>query len=134
MLRQGMDTDNDVRTPALDDIADIADAARMKELAGLRTKAIDQPVVILHPVLLVSQQPVVDRHQLGREVMRFLDGPDDAHRVRFTLHKTLYASHDGRGRGAMAAARVGRDDENFWIDGFHVRTACGSGRLASALN
>src|SRR5205809_829376 len=91
----------------------------MKELEGLGTKAIDQPIVILHPVLLVTQQPVVNRYQLGGEMMRLFDGADDANRVRFALHKTLNAGHDRRGRGTMATSGIGRDDEDFRIVGFH---------------
>src|ERR1041385_4062712 len=86
----------------------------MKELARLGTKAIDQPVVILHPMLLVTQQPVVNRHQPGGEMMRFLDRANHAHGVRFTLYETLNAGHDRRGRRAVTTAGVGRDDEDFW--------------------
>src|SRR5207245_4643281 len=60
MLGQWMDADDDVRTPALKQSAHINDAARMKKLARLRPDAIDGPVIVFHPMLLVAQQPVVD--------------------------------------------------------------------------
>ena len=39
------------------------DAARMKKFAGLWPEAIDGPIEVLHPMLLVTQQPVVKPHQ-----------------------------------------------------------------------
>src|SRR5207249_9834172 len=60
VLRQRMHADDDVRAPALKQFAHVTDASRMKELARLWPKAINQPVVVLHPVLFVAQQPVVN--------------------------------------------------------------------------
>jgi len=43
-------------------------------------------------MLLVSQQPVVERDQFGSEMMRFFDARDDPHGVRFTFDKALDAA------------------------------------------
>src|SRR5262245_2352499 len=85
----------------------------MKKLERLWPEAVYQPVVILHPVLLVAQQPVVDSHQPGREVVRFFYRAHDANRIGLALHETFDAGHDRRRRRTMAAACVGRDDEDF---------------------
>jgi hypothetical protein len=54
-------------------------------------------------------------------MMRLFDGPDDTNRVRFALHKTLNAGNYGRGSRTVAAAGVGRDDEDLRVLGFHQR-------------
>src|ERR1041384_5971148 len=86
----------------------------MKELARLWPKAINQPVVILHPVLFVAQQPVVNGNQFGGEMMRFFDSAHHAYGVRFAFHKTFDPRNDRRRRRAMTAAGVRRDNEDFW--------------------
>jgi len=47
-------------------------------------------------MLLVSQQPVVERDQFGSEMMRFFDRAHDPHGVRFTFDKALDARDDRR--------------------------------------
>src|SRR5687767_12204702 len=105
-----MNTDDDVRAPALDNVAQVTDAPFMKKLARIRTDAVDDPVVILHPVLTVAQDPVVQPHQLVSEMMRFFDRAHDSHRIRFAVEKLLHAGNDRSGRGAMSTAGVRRDD------------------------
>src|SRR5215813_2869199 len=121
-----MHADHHVRTPLLKLSGDVTNRAFIEELAGVGTKSINQPVVILHPVLLVSQQPVVDGNELGSEMMRFFDGADDANSIRLALDEAFDARHNRRRRGTMTAAGVGRNDENF-RSVLHVRTAWGSG-------
>src|SRR6266478_2673264 len=115
-----MHTDDNVRAPALKQAANIDDAARMKELARLWPEAIDQPIVILHPMLLVSQQPVVERDQLGGEMMRFFDRAHDPHCVRFTFNKALDARNDRRRCRTVSATGIGRDDQNLWRVWIHA--------------
>ena len=62
MLRERMNTDDDVRAPALKKLDDITHTPFMKKLARLGPKAIHAPVEILHPVLPVAQYPVVQTH------------------------------------------------------------------------
>src|SRR5437588_6427575 len=102
-----MHADDNVRTPSLKQAANICDAARMKELARLWPEAIDEPVVILHPVLLISQQPVVERDELGGEMMRFFDRADDPHRVRFTFDEAFDARNDRRRCRTVSTAGIG---------------------------
>src|SRR5207248_2211246 len=92
----------------------------MKELARLWPKAINQPVVVLHPMLFVAQQPVVKSDQFRGEMMRFFDSAHHADGVRFTFHKAFDPRNDRRRRRAMTAAGVRRDDENFWSVGVHL--------------
>src|SRR5437773_12141852 len=120
MLCQRMHADHDVRAPALEQITHITYAARMKELERLWPETVNQPVVVLHPVLFISQQPVVDGHHYSREVMRLFDGPHHANSIRFTFDEALDAGHDRRGRGAVTTAGVGRDDEDFWTVRVHL--------------
>src|SRR5580765_7111252 len=101
-----MNADNDVRAPAFKKISDVSNAAFMKKLTRVWTNAIDDPVVILHPVLAITQNPVVETNELIGEMMRFLDGAHDANRVGFAVQKLLH-SRDNRGRGgAMSATGV----------------------------
>src|SRR5205807_4824445 len=102
----------------------------MKELARLWPKAINQPVVVLHPMLFVAQQPVVKSDQFRGEMMRFFDSAHHADGVRFTFHKTFDPRNDRRRRRAMTAAGVRRDDENFWSVGVHLVAQTNSLRYA----
>src|SRR5215510_11140929 len=85
----------------------------MKELARIRTDAVDEPVVILHPVLTIAQDPVVQPYQFIGEVMRLLNRANYAHRIRFTIKKLLHTRDNRRRRGPMPAAGVGGDDQDL---------------------
>jgi len=54
-----MNTDDDMRTPTLKEIGNIADTSFVKELPSLRPDVIDAPIEVLHPVLSIPQDPVV---------------------------------------------------------------------------
>ena len=110
VLRQRVDADDNVRTPALKKGAHISDAAGMKEFARLRTKTIDGPVEVLHPMLFVAQDPVVEINELCADVMGFFNCAHDTNRVRLALEEILDASDNRRGRRSMATARVGRNN------------------------
>src|ERR1051325_3874851 len=114
MLRERMHADDDVRTPAFKQAGDVRDASFMKKPARLRTDEVDEPVVILHPVLPVAQYPVIQTHQLRAEVMRLLNRAHDSDRIRFAIEKFLHSRDDCRRRGPMSTARVRRDDQNLW--------------------
>ena len=68
VLSQRMHAHDDVRAPALKELAHKSNRARLKKLTGLRAQAIQEPEIVFHPVLLVAQQPVVKGHHLRREV------------------------------------------------------------------
>ena len=108
-----MDADYDMGTPSLKNIAHVTNASRMKELASFRTNMIDRPIEILHPVLPIAQYPVVKSNEPRSEVMRLFYGPYDTNGVRLTLQEFLNARHDCRGRRAMAAAGIGRKNQNL---------------------
>src|SRR5215204_5957222 len=59
VLREWMNADDDMWTPLLKCIVKESDAAAEKKLTSFRAKAIDRPIEIFHPALLMSQQPVV---------------------------------------------------------------------------
>src|SRR6185436_8599331 len=86
----------------------------VKKLARLRSKPIYEPVVILHPVLPVTQNPVVQTHQLRAEMVRLFNRTHDPDRIRLTFEKLLHTGDDRCRGGAMSAAGVRRDDQNFW--------------------
>src|ERR1051325_1427062 len=110
-----MDTDYDVWTPTFENLCAITDAAFMKEFARLGAKAIDHPIQILHPVLAIAQQPVVETDQLCRDLVRLFHGFNDAHRIRLTLEKLLDTGNDRSRSRAMAAAGVRRHDRDFRV-------------------
>src|SRR5256714_15187190 len=85
----------------------------IEEPTRLWPQAVDAPEEVLHPVLLVPQNPVVDGDHLSGQVVRLFDRAHDANRVRVALPKLLHTGHDRGGGRAVAAARVGRDDQNF---------------------
>ena len=62
VLREWMNADHDVWTPALKKIHDITDAPLMEKLARLRPDAVHAPVKVFHPVLPVAQNPVVQTY------------------------------------------------------------------------
>src|SRR6185503_4795248 len=96
MLRQGMNTHDHVQAPAFKNLRDVADAALMEKLPRLRTKLVDGPVKIFHPVLLVSEHPVVTGDHLRSDRVRLFYRPNDAHRIRLSVEKLLHAGHDRR--------------------------------------
>src|SRR6185369_1379120 len=95
-----MNTDDDVRAPAFEESSDVTDAALMKKLARLGTNTIQDPVVILYPVLAVAQQPVVKTDQLVGEMMRLLNRAHHANRIRLAVEKLLHAGDYSGGGGA----------------------------------
>ena len=86
----------------------------MKELPGLGTKAINCPVEIFHPTLLVAQKPVINADKFFGDVMRILDGAHDAYRCRFAMPEFLNAVCQRLSGRPVAAARVGRDYQYLW--------------------
>src|SRR6266550_3510023 len=105
-----MYADHDVRAPTLKKLFDKPDAAFLKELASFRAKAVDAPVEILHPVLPVTQQPVVKVNQLSCYRVGFFDRFYNSHCVRLTIEELLHAGNNRRRSGTMSATGVGRDD------------------------
>src|SRR5437899_9574 len=82
VLCQRVDADDNVRTPALKKGPHISDAAGMKEFARLRAETIDGPVEVLHPMLFVAQNPVVQINELCADMMGFFNCTYDTNRVR----------------------------------------------------
>ena len=113
MLCQRVHADDDVRAPALEQFVDVADAATIEEFARFGAKTVDRPEEILHPVLPVTEHPVVDAHQPRRDRMRLFNRAHDAHGIRVSREELLQARRNRHRRRAMPAARVGRDDQNF---------------------
>src|ERR1051325_7972527 len=113
VLRERVNADDDVRTPALEEVAEQSDASPVKEVSGFGSKAIDGPVEILHPMLAMTQDPIVEPDQLCRNLMRFLDGAHHPHGVGASAEEFLDTGHNRSGSRPMAAARVRRDDQNF---------------------
>src|SRR2546423_2816348 len=102
-----MDTDNHMRTPTFKQFNHIADASLVEELASLGTKPVHAPIKILHPVLPVSQYPIVEPDHFRGDCMGLFNCSDHPNSVRLTLEKLLHAGHDRGCRRAMASARVG---------------------------
>src|SRR4051812_20074260 len=98
-----MNADDDVRTPALEEVAHVTDSLLVEEFSGLRTKAVDGPVEILHPVLLATQQPVVEPDHFRCDFVRLFDGAHDTHGVGPVIEEFLDASDNSRRSGAMAS-------------------------------
>lgn len=109
MLRQRMNAHDDMRTPFLEDITRIGKAFAMQEAALLRTHLVDRPIEILHPMLLVLKDPVIDVHQTLGDAVRVLDRTYRADRDRIAAPKSLKSIRNGLSRRTVAAARVGRD-------------------------
>src|SRR5690242_79922 len=106
-----MNADDDVRAPTFEQSSHVTDATFVEKLTRVWTNAVDDPVVILHPVLAVAENPVVETNQFVSEVMRFLDGAHDTNCVRLAVQKLLHSRDNRRCGRAMPAARVGRDDQ-----------------------
>src|SRR6476620_1968678 len=119
-----MHANNDMRTPFLKLPGHITNGTLVEELSGIRAKAIDEPIIVLHPMLFVSQQPVVDSHHLCGQMMRLFHRANGSDRVRLAFHKAFDAGHNRRCRRSMSAARVGRDDEDFWTVWVHYESRC----------
>src|SRR5580765_7530210 len=102
-----MNTDYNVRAPFFELVAKVTDTVFLKYLACLGPDLVHKPIEVLHPILLVSEEPVVDRDKFVCQVMRFFSGPDHSHGDRFTVPKPLQSDRN-RVRGtAMTTASVG---------------------------
>ena len=108
-----MNTDNDMRAPALEKLAHVADTARMEKLARFRANPVHGPVEVFHPALSVAQDPVVEAHQLRRDFVRLLNRADDTNSVRLAFEKLLHTGHDRRRGRTVAATGVRRDNQDF---------------------
>src|ERR1051326_1077029 len=134
-----MHADDDMRTPFVELTRNVTNRAFVKEFTCVWAESIDEPVVVLHPMLLVTQQPVVDGDELCCKMMRLFDRANRPNRVRLALHKRLNPRHDRRRRRAMTAAGIGGDDQDFRCVRIHsVGTTCASrwliyGALSAAL-
>src|ERR1700704_3367221 len=91
MLRQWMNTDDDVRAPALEEFNHVANASLMEELACFGTKAVHAPVNIFHPMLLVPEHPVVEGHHLRGDRMRLFNCANNTHGIGPPVEKLLHA-------------------------------------------
>jgi hypothetical protein len=60
MLRQRMDTHNHVRTPTFKNLGHVTNATLVEKLACLGTNPVNKPIQVFHPVLFVSQHPIVE--------------------------------------------------------------------------
>src|SRR2546425_7912664 len=101
-----MDANNYMRAPALEQLGHVANASLMEKLPRLWPEPVHAPVKILHPMLPVAQNPIVEPDHFRCDCMGLFNCSDHANSVRLTLEKLLYAGHDRRRRRAMAAARV----------------------------
>src|SRR5829696_1870512 len=115
MLRERMNTDYDVWAPPFKKFRYVSDTPFMKKLTRIRANAVYEPIVILHPLLPVTQDPVVQTHHFLSKMVRFLYRPHDPDGIRLTVKKLLQTSDNRRGRGAMPTARIRRDDQDLGI-------------------
>ena len=97
-VEQRMHAHHDVRTPLLKLAGYVSNCALVEKLARIGTKPIDEPVVILHPTLAVTQQPVVNSYHLRRQMVGFFDSANRANRVGLTVHERLNAGDNRRRR------------------------------------
>src|SRR5688572_30733795 len=105
-----MNADHYMRAPTLKELGDISDATLMKKLARLWPKPVYAPVKVLHPVLPIPQQPVVDTYHSGGQRMRLFNRPNHAHRIRLPVEKLLHACDNCSRGGTVTTASVRRDN------------------------
>src|SRR2546421_11924540 len=106
MLRKWMNTHHNVRAPALEEFIHVANASLMEEFSCFWSEPVNKPVKIFHPMLPVSQQPIVEPNHLRSNCVRLLHCPHNTHRIRLTLKKSLYSRDDRCRRRAVSAACV----------------------------
>lgn len=108
-----MDAHDNVRTPFLEYVARVFKAFAVQEAALFGPYLVDGPVEVLHPMLLVLKDPVIYIYQPLSDPMRILDRPYRADSNAVPMPKLLKSIRNGLSRRAVAAARIGRDDQNF---------------------
>jgi hypothetical protein len=86
-----MDADDYMRAPPFKQSGYVANTSSMKEFAGLGPDSINAPVEVFHPVLAISQNPIVESNKFGGKVMRFFDSSHNSDSNRLTLEKLLHA-------------------------------------------
>jgi hypothetical protein len=66
VLRKRVNTYDDMRAPTLEELGYISNTSLMKEFACFGPHMIHAPVEVFHPVLAITQNPVVQADQLCR--------------------------------------------------------------------
>jgi hypothetical protein len=113
MLRHRVNRDDDLRTVFLEQLPHVARSQPIKQTRFVRTETFDRPVVILHQMLVISQQVVIKLHQLFAQQVRLFNRAGD---IDQTLGRGESPQPIGdRGCGAcMAASGFGGDDQKFF--------------------
>src|SRR5258705_7779186 len=113
MLGERVNTHNDMRTPTFEKFCYIGNASFVKELARFRSDPVHAPIKVLHPVLPVSQNPIVQLNQTRGEMVRLFNRFHHSNRIRLTFKKFLHPSNNCGGGGTVPSTGVRRDDEDL---------------------
>src|SRR5215510_16055502 len=113
MLRHRMNGDDDLRAVFLEHLPPVPRNHPKEESRFIRAEMLDRPVVILHQVLVMTQQVVIELRKLLGQQVGLLERADY---VDQTLGRRESPQPVGdRGRGAsVAASGFGSDDQEFF--------------------
>ena len=116
MLRHRVNRDDDLRTVFLEQLPHVSRSHSIEQARLVRAEMFDRPVVILHQVLVIAQQVVVELRQFFGQPVRLLDRADY---VDQTLGRGESPEPVGdRGRCARVAAAGFRSDDQKFFGGF----------------
>jgi len=89
-----MNTHHNVRAPSFKQSNHVSNRTLVEELPSFGSDSIHAPVEVFHPVLAVTEDPVIEMNKSAGKVMRFFDSFDDANGVRLALQEFLHTRDD----------------------------------------
>src|SRR5215475_13859118 len=113
MLRHRVNRDDDLRTVFLEQLPHVPRSHSIEQVRLVRAKMFDRPVVILHQVLVMAQQVVVELRQLLGQQVGLLERADYVDQTLERRESPQPVCDRGRG-ASVAASGFGSDDQEFF--------------------
>src|SRR5215470_16311838 len=113
MLRHRVNRDDDLRTVFLEQLPHVPRSHSIEQIRLVRSKMFDRPVVILHQVLVMAQQVVVELRQLLGQQVGLLERADYVDQTLGRRESSQPVGDGGRGAGVAASGFGGYDQEFF---------------------
>src|SRR6266511_517818 len=121
MLRHRVNRDDDLRTIFLEQLPHVPRSHSIEQARLVRAKMFDRPVVILHQVLVISQQVVVEIRQLLGQQMGLLERADYVDQTLGRRESPQPVGDRGRGAGVAASGFGNEDRKSTRLNSSHVK-------------
>ncbi len=113
MLCHRVNRDDDLRTVFLEQLPRVPRSHPIEQTRLIRTEMLDRPVVILHQMLVMAQQVVVELRQLFGQKVRLFNRADDVDQT-FGRGESLQPVGDCGCGARVATSGIGGDDQKLF--------------------